>query len=89
MLDDSGQRLAPLPEDRLLSGEVRAVLEGALATLPASQRLVFTLRDVEGWPAEEVCNILALSDSNQRVLLHRARVQVRKALEGYLEQDSS
>jgi RNA polymerase sigma-70 factor (ECF subfamily) len=46
---------------------------------------VITLRDVEGWSSEEVCQLLALSEVNQRVLLHRARSKVRRVLEGYLE----
>lgn len=72
------------PEERLLAGEGRAYVQDAIATLPPTQREVITLRDVEGWSAEEVCNALALSDTNQRVLLHRARSKVRSALERYL-----
>jgi RNA polymerase sigma-70 factor (ECF subfamily) len=53
--------------------------------LPSGQRLVISLRDVEGWSSEEVCNVLELSESNQRVLLHRARSKVRAALEHHLE----
>ena len=73
-----------VPEDRLLGDETRAQIELELERLPEAQRLVFTLRDIEGWEAEEVCNLLELSDSNQRVILHRARLKVREALERWL-----
>jgi RNA polymerase sigma-70 factor (ECF subfamily) len=72
------------PEERLLAAETRAVVEQAIARLPPAQRAVISLRDIEGWDAEEVCNALTLSETNQRVLLHRARSAVRKALEEYL-----
>ena len=65
----------------LLSGEVRDRLKEAILGLPESQREVLTLRDVDGLSATEVCNVLGLSETNQRVLLHRARTRVRKALE--------
>src|SRR5438552_3491789 len=63
------------PEERLLSAEMRSVVEHAIADLPAAQRAVISLRDVEGWSAEEVRNVLDLSETNQRVLLHRARTK--------------
>ena len=72
------------PEERLLAAETLAVVERAIEALPPAQRAVISLRDVEGWSAEEVCNALTLSGTNQRVLLHRARSAVRKALEEYL-----
>jgi len=59
----------------------------AIAALPERQRLVITLRDVEGWEAEEVCNALEVTATNQRVLLHRARIAVRHALDAYLSAD--
>jgi len=73
-----------LPEDRLLSRETLARVEAAIAALPPSQREVIRLRDVEGWTAEEVCNVLEITESNQRVLLHRARAKVRRDVEQYL-----
>ena len=76
-----------LPEERLLAGEIREGIETAVDALPSAQRIVFSLRDLEGWSAEEVCNALSISDSNQRVLLHRSRLKVRAALERYLERD--
>ena len=76
------------PEDRLLRDETRAVIEGAIADLPPTQRQVVSLRDVEGWSAEEVRNALDLSETNQRVLLHRGRAKVRRALEEYLTEDT-
>jgi len=71
------------PEEALLSSEVRSQLKAAILDLPEAQREVLTLRDVEGLSAVEVCNVLRLSETNQRVLLHRARTRVRKALEGH------
>lgn len=75
------------PEERLLGAEVRGVVGEAIEVLPPAQRAVITLRDVEGWPADEVCNALELSETNQRVLLHRARSKVRRALEDYLAEE--
>ncbi|MCK6576633.1 MAG: sigma-70 family RNA polymerase sigma factor [Anaerolineae bacterium] len=73
-----------MPEEVFLSGEVRRLIHRTIDTLPQQQREVITLRDVEGVSAEEACNILSVSESNQRVLLHRARSKVRRALEAYL-----
>jgi RNA polymerase sigma-70 factor (ECF subfamily) len=71
------------PEEGLVAGETRTVIDETIAALPDSQRTVITLRDIEGWPSEEVCEALAISEGNQRVLLHRARAKVRAALESY------
>jgi RNA polymerase sigma-70 factor, ECF subfamily len=73
----------PTPEEGLLAGETRAVIAAAIEALPDAQRTVMSLRDVEGWTAEEVCDALELSAGNQRVLLHRARSRVRAAVEEY------
>jgi RNA polymerase sigma-70 factor (ECF subfamily) len=69
------------PERRVLASETRASIQRAIDGLPAAQREVITLRDVAGFDAGEVCNLLELSDTNQRVILHRARTRVRRALE--------
>ena len=71
------------PEKELLAGETRNVILDAIDALPSSQREVIVLRDVEGLPSAEVCNILGVTDTHQRVLLHRARSRVRHALERY------
>jgi RNA polymerase sigma-70 factor (ECF subfamily) len=72
-----------LPHERLLAGDVRAHIRAAIETLPKRQQAVVVLRDVEGWPPEEVCEALDLSEGNQRVLLHRARSKLRTELERY------
>ena len=73
----------PSPEQGLLSGEVRAYLTEALAELPERQRVVVVLRDIEGCPYDEVCELLGITPANQRVLLHRARAFLRGKLEDY------
>jgi RNA polymerase sigma-70 factor (ECF subfamily) len=73
----------------VIAGETREVIERAIEALPASQRAVISLRDVEGWSSDEVRNALDLSEVNQRVLLHRARARVRQALEDYLAPEST
>jgi RNA polymerase sigma-70 factor (ECF subfamily) len=70
-------------EQIALSAEALERVRAAIAELPATQRRVITLRDVEGFGADEVCDLLDLSEGNQRVLLHRARAKVRDALAEY------
>jgi len=77
----SPRRFDSLPEDQLLSAETVGVAKAAIAALPETQRAVVTLRDVAGFSSEDVCRELGLSDANQRVLLHRGRNKVRRALE--------
>ena len=73
------------PDRSLLTKELRERLRIVIDALPANLRTVLWLRDVEGWSSEDVCNALAIQETNQRVLLHRARSRVRAALEPYLE----
>lgn len=74
-----------VPEDRLVAGETVRVIGETLSSLPPMQAEVIRLRDVLGWSSEEVRNALDLSETNQRVLLHRARSKVRGAVDRYLE----
>jgi RNA polymerase sigma-70 factor (ECF subfamily) len=79
----------PTPEDALLADEVRGIVLRAVAELPPAQREVLVLRDLEGAGADETCNVLGLSDTNQRVLLHRARSKVRNAVEAYFTETAA
>lgn len=72
------------PDERLLSAEAQGVVDAAIAKLPPAQQAVITMRDVEDLDPEDVCNALDITETNQRVLLHRARSKVRQALEEYM-----
>jgi RNA polymerase sigma-70 factor, ECF subfamily len=78
-----------VPEERLLSRETLATIGEAIAALPPNQREVIRLRDVLGWTSQEVCNALDIGETNQRVLLHRARGKVRRALEQTLDPEAA
>jgi RNA polymerase sigma-70 factor (ECF subfamily) len=67
--------------ERLSSGEFLARVQGALLQLPESQRAVVTLRDLDGLSSKEVCDVLEISEANQRVLLHRGRSRIRAIFE--------
>ncbi len=73
------------PEQKLEGAECQALIHSTIEKLPPNQREVIRLRDVLGFSSEEVCNALDVSETNQRVLLHRARSRVRKALEEYFD----
>jgi RNA polymerase sigma-70 factor, ECF subfamily len=74
----------PWMDERLISDETLSIVAKAMDELPRAQREVMRLRDVEGWTSAEVCEALEISETNQRVLLHRARTKVRQALEPYV-----
>ncbi len=71
------------PEGRALAGEAVRLLGAALTALPPRQRVVVTLRDVQGLTSDEACEALGITAQNQRVLLHRGRAALRQALEDY------
>lgn len=89
--DDRGHWASPparwddeTPERLVGNQEAMVHLEDELRRLPERQRIVVILRDTLGWTAEEVCNALDVNETNQRVLLHRARTRLRAALETHL-----
>jgi len=71
------------PEALLAARELAAVIDAALAAMPATQRSVLTLRDMDGLEFEEICNILDVSASSVRVLLHRARQRLWVAIDAH------
>ncbi len=77
------------PDVRLAANETRQVLLEAIAALPPRQREVIALRDIQGYTAVEARNALGVSETNQRVLLHRARSKVRAALEQHMEAEKA
>jgi RNA polymerase sigma-70 factor (ECF subfamily) len=74
------------PEATLRREEALRVVQGALNELPDQQRQVVLLRDVEGVSPADTCNILGVSETNQRVLLHRGRARIRRALDQFLRE---
>jgi RNA polymerase sigma-70 factor (ECF subfamily) len=76
---------AGIPEDVLLSQEIMDLIRKTVDALPEKQRLMIALHDQDELSTQEIRNILGVSETNQRVLLHRARAKVRQALEDYLE----
>ncbi len=90
--DDRGKWSAPpgrweheTPEQLVGNQEAMALLDAELRQLPERQRVVVMLRDTLGWTAEDVCNALEINETNQRVLLHRARSRLRSRLEHHLD----
>ena len=83
--------LAPLawhqdsPEALLTEDELRECLERTLISLPQLQSSVLVLRERQGLELEEICNLLELSLSNVRVLMHRARLKVFATVEHFEE----
>jgi RNA polymerase sigma-70 factor (ECF subfamily) len=73
-----------IPEERLLTRETLTDVAAAICALPPAQREVITLRDVEGWTSDEVGQALGIAEAAQRALLHRARTEVRAALDACL-----
>lgn len=75
-----------LPEDELLSTEVRRQLDKAIEALPHSLRLVFLLRDIEGLSTRETAEVLNLSETAVKTRLSRARLRLREELTAYFSE---
>jgi RNA polymerase sigma-70 factor, ECF subfamily len=84
-----GWTLPPTPwpdvDDETDERDLVAVIIEAIATLPPLQRSVVTIRDVDGLTSRQACAVLSISDSNQRVLLHRGRAQIRRSVDAVLQ----
>lgn len=85
MWQDHPPAIWPLdtPEAILSSNELKACIDTALMELPPLQKAALTLRDMQNLDMESICKVLDVSESNGRVLLHRARSQVREAIDEY------
>lgn len=73
------------PDEQVERAQVLDLVRDAIKALPENQRIVMSLRDIDGWSSEEVCNVLGITQTNQRVILHRARARVRAALDRHLQ----
>ncbi|MCI0585042.1 MAG: sigma-70 family RNA polymerase sigma factor [Chloroflexi bacterium] len=82
------RRWDELPEERWPSREATSEIRAIVDALPPAQREVVTLRDVIGWSSVEVCQALGITAVNQRVLLHRGRAHVRRALEALAHREA-
>ncbi len=71
------------PEALLANEQLQSIIDQAFQNLPAMQRAALTLYDLEGVKMDEICNILDVSSSNIRVLLHRARTTLHHSIEKY------
>ena len=76
---------ADTPDDLLASQELRGCVDIAIKALPPMQRAAVTLRDMQGLDMENICKVLEVSESNGRVLLHRARNRIQAAIEEFYQ----
>jgi len=77
-----------IPEKILLSRELLHIVQDAIMSLPSTQQAVITLHDIDGFSSDETCNILGISETNRRVLLHRSRSKVRQVMDSYLNSEN-
>ncbi len=68
-------------DKKIENAELKTTLEKCIANLPEKHKMVFLLKTVQNFETEEICNELDISASNLWVIVHRARLQLRKCLE--------
>ena len=73
------------PDEILEENQLKECIDASVTVLPEQQKAVFILRDFENYSLKQICNILDVSDSNVRVLLHRARHRLYQTIEKYQE----
>ena len=82
-VDPSSQWHGDTPEDLLVAGELQKCIKKNVDKLPENQKVAMQLRDSGGLSMDEICNILDVSPSNLRVLLHRARDRVLQVIDRF------
>ncbi|HKF25931.1 MAG TPA: sigma-70 family RNA polymerase sigma factor [Candidatus Acidoferrum sp.] len=91
-LEQEGRELPgpdPTPEAQFVRGQMRALLDTAIAALPPRYRSVYELRNIEDRPGDEVARRLGISRAAMKSRLHRARELVRNHLDAALGRESS
>ena len=90
-LDDGGLHFEPMDdwsprvEDQALNGELRGILDAAIAELPPDYRAALVLHDVEGMPNPDVAEALGISLPAVKSRIHRSRLYLRKRLSDYMQ----
>lgn len=73
-------------EERLTAAALSGRIHACLKSLPVNQREVVTLRDLDGLSSSETCEVLGISEANQRVLLHRGRARLRLQIDAAMRE---
>jgi RNA polymerase sigma-70 factor, ECF subfamily len=71
------------PESLLANEQLKTIIDASFQSLPAIQRAMLSMYELEGIKMTEICNILDITSSNARVLLHRARTTLHHSIEKY------
>ena len=77
------------PEEQMVRQQMMERIRQAIDTLPIKQKLVMTMRDIQGFSSKEICEVMELTPEHERVLLFRARSVVRLHLEAYMAAEHS